>query len=305
MKETKFKIPPNFQTFSSSSTMFGVAASREIKDVDAVFVGIPYDLSASYRCGARFAPSRIRDVSRITSGVDFYLLREIFNERKVADYGDIVINMERDSFFNGVENEIMKIAGKGTVFIMGGDHLITYPVLKALNKRYGKVNLLHLDAHIDTWNIVNSNSINHGTWLRKVVEDNLTSGICQVGLRASLYSRKDLEFLRKKGICMISMRDFKRMGPSSIAEEINKNFLSENFYITIDIDVVDPAFAPGTGVPEPGGMNSFEIMEFLRYLDLEKIVGADVVEVSPPYDVSDITSILAANLFFIMLSKIP
>ncbi|MEM2722578.1 MAG: arginase family protein, partial [Thermoplasmata archaeon] len=168
---------------------------------------------------------------------------------------------------------------------------------------YGKINLLHLDAHLDSWDIVNSNKINHGTWLRRAMEENLLGNVFQLGIRGSIYSNKDIKFSEDNGINIITMRDFKNMGINKTVEKLNNEFLNEKFYITIDIDVVDPAFAPGTGVPEPGGMSSYEIMEFLRLINLDNLIGGDIVEVSPPYDIMEITSILASYLIFIMISK--
>ncbi len=304
MKGTRFKIPLDFQTFSTVGTLFGVEESKG-EDADVVFLGIPYDLSTSNRSGARFAPSRIREVSRIISGVDFYIRRDVFREKSLVDYGDIRISNNTEETIHNIEDELLRIVGKSRVLISGGDHLITYPVLRALYREYGRINLLHFDAHLDSWKNVNGSKLNHGTWLRKTVEDGLVKTVYQIGLRGSMYSEKDLEFQNQHGIRVISVRDFKRIGIEKMAEEINKIICEEKFYITIDIDVVDPAFAPGTGVPEPGGLSSYELMELLRGLEFNNFMGGDIVEVSPPYDVSDITSILAANLFFIMLSKIP
>ncbi|MEM4588874.1 MAG: arginase family protein [Thermoplasmata archaeon] len=191
----------------------------------------------------------------------------------------------------------------GKFIALGGDYLITLPILRALNKKYGKINLLHLDAHLDSWDIVNSNKINHGTWLRRAMEENLLSNVFQLGIRGSIYSNKDIKFSEDNGINIITMRDFKNMGINKTVEKLNNEFLNEKFYITIDIDVVDPAFAPGTGIPEPGGMSSYEIMEFLRLINLDNLIGGDIVEVSPPYDIMEITSILASYLIFIMISK--
>ncbi|MGC8985063.1 MAG: agmatinase [Thermoplasmata archaeon] len=304
MKGTRFKIPLDFQTFSTVGTLFGVEESKG-EDADVVFLGIPYDLSTSNRSGARFAPSRIREVSRIISGVDFYIRRDVFREKSLVDYGDIRISNNTEETIHNIEDELLRIVGKSRVLISGGDHLITYPVLRALYREYGRINLLHFDAHLDSWKNVNGSKLNHGTWLRKTVEDGLVKTVYQVGLRGSMYSEKDLEFQNQHGIRVISVRDFKRIGIEKMAEEINEIICEEKFYITIDIDVVDPAFAPGTGVPEPGGLSSYELMELLRGLEFNNFMGGDIVEVSPPYDVSDITSILATQLFFIMLSKIP
>ncbi|MBD6955716.1 MAG: agmatinase [Thermoplasmata archaeon] len=304
MKGTRFKIPLDFQTFSTVGTLFGVEESKG-EDADVVFLGIPYDLSTSNRSGARFAPSRIREVSRIISGVDFYIRRDVFREKSLVDYGDIRISNNTEETIHNIEDELLRIVGKSRVLISGGDHLITYPVLRALYREYGRINLLHFDAHLDSWKNVNGSKLNHGTWLRKTVEDGLVKTVYQVGLRGSMYSERDLEFQNQHGIRVISVRDFKRIGIEKMAEEINKIICEEKFYITIDIDVVDPAFAPGTGVPEPGGLSSYELMELLRGLEFNNFMGGDIVEVSPPYDVSDITSILATQLFFIMLSKIP
>ncbi|MEL9999554.1 MAG: agmatinase [Thermoplasmata archaeon] len=303
MKGTKFILSPEFQPFSLNNTIFGIKRTRRIMKGNIVFVGIPFDLGTTYRSGARFAPFKIREMSRLISGVDFFLKKNIFENKSIVDYGDIKISNDVEQDIKNIEFEIKKIMKYGKFIALGGDHLITLPILRALNKKYGKINLLHLDAHLDSWDIVNSNKINHGTWLRRAMEENLLSNVFQLGIRGSIYSNKDIKFSEDNGINIITMRDFKNMGINKTVEKLNNEFLNEKFYITIDIDVVDPAFAPGTGVPEPGGMSSYEIMEFLRLINLDNLIGGDIVEVSPPYDIMEITSILASYLIFIMISK--
>ncbi|HEU12892.1 MAG TPA: agmatinase, partial [Euryarchaeota archaeon] len=216
MKGTRFKIPLDFQTFSTVGTLFGVEESKG-EDADVVFLGIPYDLSTSNRSGARFAPSRIREVSRIISGVDFYIRRDVFREKSLVDYGDIRISNNTEETIHNIEDELLRIVGKSRVLISGGDHLITYPVLRALYREYGRINLLHFDAHLDSWKNVNGSKLNHGTWLRKTVEDGLVKTVYQVGLRGSMYSERDLEFQNQHGIRVISVRDFKRIGIEKMA----------------------------------------------------------------------------------------
>ena len=225
MKGTKFILSPEFQPFSLNNTIFGIKRTRRIMKGNIVFVGIPFDLGTTYRSGARFAPFKIREMSRLISGVDFFLKKNIFENKSIVDYGDIKISNDVEQDIKNIEFEIKKIMKYGKFIALGGDHLITLPILRVLNKKYGKINLLHLDAHLDSWDIVNSNKINHGTWLRRAMEENLLSNVFQLGIRGSIYSNKDIKFSEENGINIITMRDFKNMGINKTVEKLNNEEL--------------------------------------------------------------------------------
>ncbi|ARM75423.1 agmatinase [Acidianus manzaensis] len=288
--------PSKSPRFAQISTFARLPICKE-EDVRAVFVGVPFDDATTFRPGARFGPSGIRQGSRLLREYNQFLDTYPFEKLNMCDQGDInAIPGFLDDTMKIIENGIYEIISKNRVpFIAGGDHSITLPVLRAMRKKYGKVNLIHLDSHYDFWDTYWGNKkYTHGTWLRRALEEGLLNEVVQAGIRASTYSKDDLEDKKKLGIKSFTINEMKE----KIEEIISIiNSLNGNTYISIDIDVVDPAFAPGTGTPEVGGLTSYEIINFIRKLKT-KIIGFDVVEVSPPYDVSELTSMLAANIIY-------
>jgi len=261
----------------------------------AVFIGIPFDDATTYRPGARFGPMGIRQGSRLLRPYNQFLDVYPFDTLNVCDMGDInVIPGYIEDTMRIIEEEILKL--NAIPFIAGGDHSITLPVLRAMYKKYGKINLVHLDSHYDFWDSYWGKKYTHGTWLRRALGEGLLNEVVQMGIRGSLYSRDDVEDSKRLGVKSFTIRELKYR-----LKEVLKELPTGKTYVSIDIDVVDPAFAPGTGTPEVGGLTSFEILEIVRSFDFD-IVGFDVVEVSPPYDVSEITSMLAANIIYEGLS---
>jgi len=283
--------------FSQISTFGRLPLCSKDEKVYAIFLGIPFDDAVVYRPGARFGPSAIRNASRLLRPYNQFLDTYPFDKLNACDKGDVnVVPGYIEDTFKVVESELNNILSLDIVpFIAGGDHSITLPVLRAIAKKYGRVNLVHLDSHFDFWASHWGKKYTHGTWLRRAIEEGLINVVIQAGIRGSTFSKEDLEDKDKLGILSYNIRDLKNR-PSEIIKEINS--LKGPTYVSIDIDVVDPAFAPGTGTPEVGGLTSYEILEFIRSLRIDKLVGFDVVEVSPPYDVSEITSMLAANIIY-------
>ncbi|MCY0860728.1 MAG: agmatinase [Sulfolobaceae archaeon] len=285
--------------FTQISTFARLPICRDDEEVKAGFIGIPFDDATTYRPGARFGPMGIRQGSRLLRPYNQFLDTYPLDKLNACDMGDVnIIPGYIDDTMRIIESNIYDIITRRenfVPFIAGGDHSITLPVLRAMNKKYGKLNLVHLDSHYDFWDSYWGKKYTHGTWLRRALEEGLLKSVIQAGIRASTFSKEDLDDKKRLGIRSYTIRDMK-YNVKEIISEINS--LEGPTYISIDIDVVDPAFAPGTGTPEVGGLTSFEIIEFIRQLRFKRLVGFDVVEVSPPYDLSELTTMLAANIIY-------
>ncbi|BCU67637.1 agmatinase [Sulfolobales archaeon HS-7] len=268
----------------------------------AAFIGIPFDDGVVYRPGARFGPMAIRDGSRLLRPYNPFVDSEPFDELMMCDDGDVnVVPGYIEDTMRRIEEHLSQEFVNKIPLIAGGDHSITLPVLRALHKVKGKANLIHFDSHYDFWDTYfGGKKYTHGTWLRRALEEDRVNNVYQIGIRGSLFSKEDLSDAKKLGVHVFNIRDVK-YNYNKIIQELRK--LNGPVYISLDIDVVDPAFAPATGTPEVGGLTSFEVMELLRSLEVN-IVGMDVVEVSPPYDHSEITAMLAANLIYEVASVI-
>jgi agmatinase len=227
-----------------------------------------------------------------------------FAHWRIADYGDLSINpLSLDDTYDRITNQLNEVADAGArALCVGGDHSILLPILRAVHRKFGPVALVQFDAHNDTWGGYFGSPHSHGTPVRRAVEEGLLLEGCvlQVGLRGQVYSKDDFEFGRQHKFGVVTGEEFHRHGIAPV-EKLMKRFRGKPLYLTLDIDVVDPAFAPGTGTPQVGGLSSFQILELVRCLKGQSFVGADLVEVSPPYDNGEITSLLAANLLYEML----
>lgn len=282
--------------FAQISTFGRLPFTQDLTDVKAAFIGVPFDDGTTFRTGPRFGPSSIRQGSRLLRRYNPFVDSEPFETLNACDLGDVnTIPGYIEDTMKIIEKDFVSIASKCVPFAAGGDHSIALPILRAMHKVHGKVNLLHLDSHYDFWDSYWGKKYNHGTWLRRAKEEGLLNEVIQVGIRASLYSKEDIEDSKKLGITYYTTNATK-IDSGEILRRANS--LKGKTYVSLDIDVVDPAFAPGTGTPEVGGLSSLEVMDFIRKLRLEQLVGMEVVEVSPPYDVSELTSMLAANLLY-------
>jgi len=300
---TKFLTDPAKPPFLENYTFFGLKLASVNTKSDFGIIGVPMDFGSTYRVGQRFAPQKIRELSKIISGVDFFLREDIFQEFSVFDYGDInVVPGFIDDSLKIIEDYLSRISKDVNMVHVGGDHLVTLPILRSLYKKFGKIELIDFDAHTDTWDDIYKSEFSHANWLRKAIIEGLVSKVTQVSIRGSLYSKQDTDFQEKYGVNVYDMKKIRDIGFENVIKEIQRNIETESVYITVDIDAVDPAYAPGTGVPEPGGLTSWEIMSFFRSIDFNA-VGMDLVEIIPSYDHSDITSILGANIIFLYLSS--
>jgi len=270
--------------------------------LDVAIVGVPYDGGTSYRPGARMGPREIRAQSSLIRNYSSFQKVAPFDRLNVADVGDVdapLVSIEKA--YDAIEARISAIVGAGARPIaVGGDHSITLPVLRALAKRHGPLGLVQIDAHIDTWDEYFGGKYFHDTPFRRAIEEGIVDGrrFIQIGIRGPMYGEDDFDFPRAHGVTTIDIDRVKARGIPWVVDEMRR-VLTGAVYMTFDIDGVDPAFAPGTGTPEVGGLSSHEAQHLVRGLAGLSLVGGDIVEVSPLYDgPGQITSVLAANLMF-------
>ena len=275
----------------------------ELSDVgraDVAVLGAPFDGATTFRAGARFGPAAIREASLLLRPYNDAQAIAPFEAVQVADAGDAPASpVDIQAGHAAIEQAARAISeAGGRVLGLGGDHSVSLPLLRAAAAAHGPLSLLQLDAHTDTWDSYFGARYTHGTIFRRAVEEGLIDGEAsvQIGLRGSLYGAEDLNENRALGFTTLLARDFEAEGVAG-ALGLASRQLRSPVYVTVDIDVLDPAFAPGTGTPEAGGLTSRELLALLCGLagpELE-IAGADVVEVSPPYDPAGVTAVAGAN----------
>lgn len=295
-----------FPRFSAIKTFFRLPIADINDDFDVALFGIPYDGGVSYRPGARFAPTLVREVSSLGRG--FHMSREmaVFEKIKAADIGDCsVVPIDQAQTYEKIEAFVTQLVSKNKKFIsVGGDHSTTLPVLRALNKKYGKLNFIHFDAHLDTYPAAWGCEYHHGAFARHAVEEGLVDpkNMIQIGIRGPLAAGSDLDFVNKHQIKVVTVDDIRAGNLQDFLKTLPK--FSGPTYISYDIDCLDPAFAPGTGTPVPGGLTTYEVQRIMRALQVESVVGADIVEVSPPFDSSQITGLAAVDAMFELMCLI-
>ena len=294
--------------FAHPATFMRLPHVENAQGLDVAIVGVPFDGGTSYRSGARFGPREIRNQSSLIRPYSYFQKVAPFDRLNVADAGDIdapPVSIEK--CYDVVEARIGAIADAGArPIVVGGDHSISLPVLRALAKRHGPLALVQFDSHIDTWDEYFGGKYFHGTPFRRAIEEGAIAGrrFIQVGIRGPMYGEDDFDFHREHGITMLDIDQVKERGIAWTIEQIRR-VATGPAYMTFDIDGVDPAYAPGTGTPEVGGLTSHEAQRLVRGLGGLALVGGDVVEVAPPYDgPGHITSLLAANLIFEFLCAI-
>lgn len=286
--------------FSGIKTFMRMEYIKTTEDVDFAVVGIPFDTCASYRVGSRFGPSAIRDISSLTKPYNPELNVNIFDYCSGIDYGDVktVPGYAEDSY-EAITADMLPLFKKGIVPIsMGGDHSVTLPELRACYQAHGPVALIHFDSHYDTWEEYFGKKYNHGTPFRIAANEKIidTSKSIQVGMRGGLYTEADTKMSPDLGFKVLTATQCHKMGMEEVVNQIKERVGNAKAFLTFDIDFLDPAYAPGTGTPEIGGFSTAQALELIRGLKELNIVGYDVVEVAPQYDVGNITSFAAANL---------
>ena len=297
----------DLEPYLGITTFMRLPASRNLEGVDVAIVGVPFDSGTTYRSGTRFGPRKIRESSLLLWGFNRVLNVFPAKELKIVDYGDVeVVPVDITATMEQITAEVKNILQEDvTAIALGGDHSISLPLLRAHSSKYEKLAVIHFDSHPDTWDMEFENQpFSHGTPFRRAIEENLidTNAYIQIGIRGPTSGANDLPEAREMGAKIVTIDQVFEMGIPSVIDEMRTTVGDRLVYVSLDIDSVDPAFAPGTGTPEVGGLSSYQILQLVRGLQGLNIVGFDLVEVSPPYDHGDITSILAANLAFEFIS---
>ncbi|KHA52577.1 agmatinase [Sulfitobacter geojensis] len=295
--------------FSGPNTFMRLPAVNDLKGLDVAVLGIPLDIGTSWRSGTRFGPKEVRAQSAMLRPYNLGTGAAPFDSLQVADIGDLAINtfslsdslrIIEESYDSILMSDAMPLA-------IGGDHSITLPVLRAMAKRHGPVALVHVDAHADVNDEMFGERECHGTVFRRAHEEGLIipSKTYQIGLRGTGYSAEDFKEAAGWGFQQFLAQELWGRSLASLGSEIRRDVGDAPVYITYDIDSLDPAYAPGTGTPEIGGLTTPQAMELIRALRGLNVVGGDLVEVSPPYDTSGNTALTGANILYEMLCVLP
>lgn len=292
--------------YAGLSTFARLPRIEDVGETDIAVVGVPFDSGVSFRPGARFGPEHVRASSRLLRPYNPAQDFSAWEAVQIADAGDIAANPFR------IHDAVQQIAEAATalgervdrILTIGGDHTIAYPLLKAINAKHGPVAVVHFDAHLDTWDTYFDEPITHGTPFRRASEDgliDLTASV-HVGTRGPLYGKGDLEDDVRLGFSIISSEFVEENGVPAALDRLRGRVGDRPLYVSVDIDVLDPSHAPGTGTPEAGGLTSRELLRIIRGLADLDIVGADVVEVAPAYDHAQITGIAASHVSYEILT---
>lgn len=292
--------------YSGIATFARLPRIEDVPRADIAVVGIPFDSGVSYRPGTRFGPSHVRESSRLLRPYNPAQDVSPFAVAQVVDAGDIPVNpFDLTEAVTEVERAALALGEQvQRIVTIGGDHTVALPLLRAVAAKHGPVAVLHFDAHLDTWDTYFGAPITHGTPFRRASEEGLIdlTASCHVGTRGPLYSKQDLEDDERLGFSIVSSEYIEEHGVEAGIQRILQRVGDRPLYVSIDIDVLDPAHAPGTGTPEAGGLTSRELLRILRALGDSDIVGADVVEVSPAYDHAQITGIAASHVVYELVS---
>ena len=295
--------------FGGIATMMRLPLQQGVQGLDACFVGVPLDLGTSNRSGTRFGPRQIRTESVLLRPYNMATRAAPFDSLQVADIGDVAINPYNllDSVAR-IERAYDDIVVNGCRPItLGGDHTLALPILRAMHRRYGPVGLIHVDAHADVNDTMFGEKIAHGTPFRRAVEEGLLDckRVVQIGLRGTGYAAEDFDWCRDQGFRVVQVEECWNRSLVPLMAQVRELLTGGPVYLSFDIDGIDPAYAPGTGTPEIGGLTVPQALEIIRGARGLDIVGADLVEVSPPYDPQGTTALLAANLAFEQLCVLP
>jgi len=292
--------------FAGPDTFARLPRLDDVGEAGVAILGVPFDAGTSYRPGARFGPGAVRAASKLLRPYHPELDTHPWGERQVADAGDAAVNpFDLEAAMTDVERAAASVLERADRLVaIGGDHTIALPLLRALNARRGPPALVHLDAHLDTWDSYFGAGYTHGTTFRRAAEEGLldTAHSLHVGIRGSLYASSDLDDDAALGYAVISTTQIADQGVLPAVQRIRERVGDRPVYVSVDVDVLDPAHAPGTGTPQPGGLTTRELQALLRGLDGLALVGADIVEVCPPYDHAELTAMAAAQLTYELLA---
>jgi agmatinase len=269
-------------------------------------LGVPFDSGTTYRPGARFGPQALRAGSKLLRPFHPQLDVHPWDVHQVADAGDIGVNpfdlLEAVATIEAAARALLGRADR--IVTLGGDHTIALPLLRALHAQHGPIALVHFDAHLDTWDTYFGAPYTHGTPFRRATEEGLLAleSSAHVGIRGPLYAQSDLDSDRDLGFAVLTTMEVARVGADAAVDRIRARVGDRPVYLSVDIHVLDPAHAPGTGTPEPGGLTTRELQMILRGLDGLNLVGGDVVEVAPAYDHAELTALAGANVAYEFLA---
>jgi len=295
--------------FGGPGSMMRLPSAESAHGLDACFVGVPLDIGTSHRSGARFGPRAIRGESVLIRPYNMATRAAPFDSLQVADIGDVAINtFNLQKSVAIIENAYDEILSHDTIpLTMGGDHTIVLPILRAIARKHGPVGVVHVDAHTDINNHMFGEPICHGTPFRRAMEEGLLDAkrVAQIGVRASGYAADDFDWSRKQGFRVVQAEECWYTSLAPLMAELRQQMGSGPVYLSFDIDGLDPAFAPGTGTPEVGGLSVHQGLEIVRGCRGLSLVGGDLVEVAPAYDPQGTTALVAANLLFEMLCVLP
>ncbi|HEV7956861.1 MAG: agmatinase [Microbacteriaceae bacterium] len=293
--------------YAGASTFARLPRLDEVPSADVVVLGVPFDSGVSYRPGARFGPNHIRDSSRLLRPYNPAQDVQPFAAQQVADAGDVAVNpFSIDEALAQIEaGAAAHLRAGSRLVVLGGDHTIALPLLRATVKEHGPLAVIHFDAHLDTWDTYFGADYTHGTPFRRASEEGLLAkdSCLHMGIRGPLYSVEDLSQDGDLGFQIAHATEMDAIGVAGMIDRMLARVGDRPVYVSVDIDVLDPAFAPGTGTPEAGGFTSRELLAILRSLSVTNLVGADIVEVAPAYDHAQITGIAAAHVGYELISS--
>ncbi len=295
--------------FGGIASLFRLPTQQDAAGLDVALLGVPLDIGTSNRTGTRYGPRQIRTESVLVRPYGMATGAAPFDSFQVADIGDVVLN----PYNLAVSIDLIEqhyghvLAHDVTPISMGGDHTITLPILRAVAAKHGPVAVIHVDAHSDTNDLMFGERVTHGTIFRRAIEEDLIDAdrMFQIGLRATGYSADDFDWARQQGVTVITAEECWYQSLTPLMQRVREKIGNVPTYLSFDIDGLDPSVAPGTGTPEPGGLTGSQGLEIIRGCTGLELVGADLVEVSPPYDTTGNTALLAANLLFEMLCALP
>ncbi|MFV1498173.1 agmatinase [Phaeobacter sp. JH20_02] len=295
--------------FSGPNTFMRLPQATSLEGLDVAILGVPMDIGTSWRSGTRFGPKQIRAESAMIRPYNMTSGAAPFDSLNIGDIGDLAINTFSlpDSLRIIQESYSAILSSDVTPVAMGGDHSITLPILRAIAEKYGPVALVHVDAHADVNDDMFGERETHGTVFRRAYEEGLivADKTYQIGLRGTGYGADDFKEAQRWGFQHFPASELWNRSLHGMGAEIRRDIGNRPVYVSYDIDSLDPAYAPGTGTPEIGGLTTPQALELIRALRGLNIVGCDMVEVSPPYDTSGNTALTAANLLYELLCVLP
>ena len=295
--------------FGGPATMMRLPSQDTAEGLDACFVGIPLDIGTSNRPGTRLGPRQIRDESRMLRPYNMATRARPYDSLQVADIGDVPINtFDLKKSVDIIADHYRGLLGHGAIpLTLGGDHTLTWPILRAMRDRHGPVALIHVDAHADINETMFGEAAAHGCPFRRAWEEESLQNdrVFQIGLRGTGYAPDDFDWGRTQGWTVVPAEECWHRSLMPLMEQVREKVGDTPVYLSFDIDSLDPAFAPGTGTVEPGGLTTIQALEIVRGCAGLNLVGCDLVEVSPPYDPTGNTALIAANLLYEMLCVLP